>query len=387
MKKKINDWLLKGQDENSPQGRKAYSTFAGVVGIIVNIGLGLGKTIAGSIIGSVALVGDGLNNFSDSVTAIITLVTARLAQKPRDKEHPFGHGRLEYVGGFAIGFFILLMAWEILRSSTAQIFSPTTVLFSWLSVAVLGISILTKIGLYFFYTRLGKKLNSLPLKATGKDALSDVLASGAVLISLLLNRFFAWNIDGYIGLVVVGFIGKNGWDVCKETGDRLIGGQQNATLREEISQLLLQQPGILGIHDLHIHDYGPGRSYATVDAEVDAKDTVVNIHRQIDHAEREVEERLNIFLSIHMDPIEKGSPFIQKAKKQVTAYLAEKYPAFTLHDFQHAYMGKMVNLYFDVVIPEEYTQKTEALQGEIESYVQSISPRCRCIIDFDVSME
>lgn len=387
MSKWIDKLILRGKPADSPQGRKAYGTFAGLLGTIVNVLLGAGKWLTGNIIGSIALMADGVNNFSDSISALITFFTVRAGQKPKDKDHPFGHGRVEYIGSFAIGFLILLMAWEMLKSSINQIRFPETVLFSWISVIVLAISIVVKIGLYFFYTVLGQKIQSLPLIATGKDALSDVAASSAVLLGLLLNRYLNWNLDGYIGLIVVAFIGKNGWDVLKETTDRLIGGKQDMLLREKTTAILLEQPGILGIHDLRIHDYGPGRSYATVDAEVDAKDTVVNTHRLIDQAERRIEKELNLSISIHMDPVEEAEPALEKLRGEIVEYLKIIHPKLSMHDFQHAHIGKYTDIYFDIVIPEDYKEPVDELEKNIKTYIKSHSHLYRCIIDFDIEEE
>ncbi len=386
MIKRIEKWILKGRQTDSPQGRKAYGVFAGLLGTFVNILLGAGKWIAGNAIGSVSLIADGANNLTDSISALITLFTVRAGQKPKDKDHPFGHGRVEYIGSFIIGFFIMLMAWEMLKGSIEQIAAPKAVTFSWVSVGVIGVSIVIKIGLYLFYTKLGKKIQSLPLIATGKDALSDVAASSAVLTGLLLNRFLGWNIDGYIGLVVVAFIGKNAWDVLKETGDRLIGGKQDLWLREQVTEILLHQPGILGIHDLHLHDYGPGRSYATVDAEVDARDSVVNIHRFIDQAERKIEKELNLSISIHIDPVEEVGGELEKIRDEIVFYLQQVHPKLSIHDFQHAHIGKYTDIYFDVVVPEDYQGKREALEEDLKSRICGQSSLYRCIIDFDIEM-
>lgn len=384
----MTKWLLHrfihdADNTGDQRVRGAYGTLASCVGICINLLLALTKFLVGIVTGSVAVTADAANNLSDAGGSIVSLVSVRMAQKPVDREHPYGHGRMEYIGALGVGVLILLMGVELLKSGVESILEPQPLSFGWAPFAILLVSIGAKGWLYAFYTRLGKAIDSATLLAAAKDSVSDVLATSAVAVSMLVGYCFSWPVDGWMGTAVALVVLKAGFDVCKDTVDSLLGGTPNKELGQEIIKRLMGYDQILGVHDLMMHDYGPGRCVASVHAEVPADGNILELHEIIDRAEREIGEELHLPICIHMDPIVSGDPETDQAEASMKAYLTTLDPELKLHDFRRVPGERQVNLIFDVVVPAGYGD-TANLEKKLSDYAKTLDERNRCVIHFDL---
>ncbi len=384
---RVTGWLLKlfvknYRDTASQPVRAAYASLGATTGIVLNLLLSVSKFLMGLLSGSVAVTADAANNLSDAGGAIVSLISARMAQKPGDKDHPFGHGRMEYIGALIVGVLILLMGFELLKGGVESILAPAAPDFSPAFWIVLAGSILVKGWLFFFYTRLGGAIDSEPLKAAGKDSVSDVLAGGGLLIGMLINLLFGVTLDGYLGVLVALVVLKTGYQVCKGTVDRLLGASRHPEINEELMEKLLSYDGILGVHDLVVHDYGPGRSIASVHAEVSAKADIVTIHEVIDRAERDISREMSLPLLIHMDPIVTDDADTLAAQEKMADFLASVDPRLKLHDFRRVKHSDRTTLVFDVCVPGDM-KDTRDLKGRIEAYARELDPGNECILHFD----
>lgn len=365
------------------QVRKDYGTLGSLTGMVLNLLLAGMKMLIGLFTGSVAVTADGVNNLSDAGGSLISLVTVRMAQKPHDEDHPFGHGRIEYLGALGVGVLIAVFGIELLKSGIEGILHPGAAEFSWLTAALLLIGILVKLWMWRFYRLLGKKTDNPTLLAASQDSLSDVIATGAVLLSAVITLLFGWPIDGYVGVLVSLLVLKAAWDVLSDTVSRLLGGKADWAIGKKIEEMMLSYPGVLGIHDLVLHDYGPGRCMASVHAEVAADSDLVEIHEVIDTAEREITEKLAIPICIHLDPIVTGDEKTEKAKEQMSAYLSSLQPPLKLHDFRRVPGDKNINLIFDVLLPANFRNRQTLLDG-ISAHARTMDPRYRCVVHFDL---
>lgn len=363
--------------------RAKVATFGTAVGIVVNIALAAAKFLMGLISGSVAITADAVNNLSDMAGSVMALLSVRLAQKPIDREHPFGHGRLEYLGALGIGVLIVLMGFELFKSSIGSILHPMMPTFSWWLLLVLLLSVGAKVWLYFFYSRLGRQIASSALLATAKDSLSDALATSAVAVSMLVGHVASLPVDGWMGLLVGLLVFKAGFEVCRDTVSSLLGGKPDPELGRKIIDRLMEYDGILGTHDLMLHDYGPGRCVASIHAEVPADWSIMRAHEMIDEAEMEISRELNIPLCIHMDPIVTGDEDANAAKAALMTCLQEKGQEFMLHDLRRVPGEKRVNLIFDVVVPADF-RDFDALSAMLEKRAQELDERYRCVIHYDI---
>lgn len=384
----MTKWLVRrfihdAEDTGNQRVRGAYGTLASCVGIGTNLLLALAKFLVGIATGSVAVTADAANNLSDAGGSIVSLVSVRLAQKPMDREHPYGHGRMEYIGALGVGVLILLMGVELLKSGVESILSPQALNFGWVPLGILLMSILAKGWLYGFYTKLGKAIDSATLLAAAKDSVSDVLATSAVAVSMLVGHFLGWPVDGWMGTAVALVVLKAGYDVCKDTVDSLLGGTPDKALGQEIIKRLMRYDQILGVHDLMLHDYGPGRCVASIHAEVPADGNILELHEIIDRAEREIGEELHLPICIHMDPIVSGDPETDRAEAAMKEYLTSLNPALKLHDFRRVPGEKQVNLIFDVVVPAGYGD-TAFLERKLAEHARQLDERNRCVIHFDL---
>ena len=384
----MTEWLIhrfiKDSERTEDQAvRGRYGTLGSCVGVGVNLLLALVKFLLGTVMGSVAVTADAANNLSDAAGSIVSLVSVRMAQKPVDREHPFGHGRMEYIGALGVGVLILFMGVELLKSGVESILHPALPALDVLPFAILLVSILLKVWLYFFYTKVGKRIDSATLLAAAKESLSDVLATSAVALSMLAGHFLGWAVDGWMGTVVALLVLKAGVEVCKDTIDSLMGGKPDQELGRRIITLLMGYDQILGVHDLIIHDYGPGRCFASVHAEVPAHGNILALHEVIDRAEREIGLELNIPICIHMDPIVTGDAEGDRMKDAMVQALHAIDGKLMLHDFRRVPGEETVNLIFDVVVPAGYGD-TGALRKKLEEAAMAIDPRNRCIIQFDL---
>ena len=375
--------LLKpGETPEDQAVRRRLGTMGSAVGIGVNVLLAALKLLVGTLTGSVAVTADAANNFSDAAGSVVSLVTIRMAQKPVDREHPFGHGRVEYLGALGVGVLILLMGLELLMSGVRGILQPSALSFSWALFAILLVSVLMKLLLYRFYDALGRFIDASALLAAAKDSLSDVLATSAVAVSMLVVRFIGWPVDGWMGTLVALLVLKTGWGVCHDTFDRLLGGKPNLELGRQILAMLENREGILGTHDLMLHDYGPGRCFASVHAQVPADASLIELHEVIDQAERDIAETLGIPVCIHMDPVVTGDDLANEAAEHLSACL-EHCGGFPLHDLRRVPHGDHTDLIFDVAIPMDF-QDTALLQARLDNAARELDPRNRCLIHFDI---
>lgn len=380
----IRLFIKNSEDTENPQVRGNYGTMAGIVGILCNLVLFLGKLVIGTISGSVSIRADAVNNLSDASSNIVTLVAFRLARKPEDAEHPYGHARIEYLSGLAVAAMILLIGVELAKESFHKILHPEPVSFSWALVAVLGMSIAVKLWLAVFNRTLGKKIKSTSLMATAADSRNDVITTGAVLLAAVTARLTGLELDGYVGLLVAGFILWSGIGIAKDTISPLLGAPADPELvhliRHEIEHF---DPRILGVHDLMVHDYGPGQTFASIHVEVDRREDVLEMHEMIDRAERMMLEQHRIHLTIHYDPIVTDDTALQQMQKKVEEALRAIQPGLSLHDFRMVAGEKSTNLIFDVVLPDALRGKEQEIQSALEKAIQEPGMEYRTVITFD----
>ena len=383
----MTTWLIRrfvkdAANVGDPAVRVSYATLGSVTGIIVNAILAAVKFLAGVISGSGAITADAVNNLSDAAASVVAFVTARLSNKPVDPEHPFGHGRMEYLGSLAVGALILCMGVSLLRDGIAAIFDPQPLSISWAVGVVLVLSMAGKWWLSRCYKHLGDAVRNSTLLAASKDSVGDVLSTGAVLISLLIDLFFGLNIDGYVTVLVSLVVLKAGWEVCSDTVDNLLGSKPDPEKIRTLRELLLNREGILGIHDLVLHDYGPGRCYASVHAEVDSTGDILTIHEMIDDAEREIGEKMRMPICIHMDPVVVGDEQTDRLREQMSTFLRNIDPALSLHDFRMVPGDGHTNIIFDCVLPAGYPNR-DALLSAMRAFALSLNEGYRLVVQFD----
>lgn len=358
-------------------------TFASAVGVGTNILLSLTKVIIGTLTGSLAVTADAVNNLSDAAGSIVSLISVRVAQKPIDREHPFGHGRIEYLGALGVGALILVMGLELLKSGVSGIITPQAMHFAWVPFLILLFSIAVKGALFFFYRDAGRLIDADSLKAASRDSLSDVLATSAVALSMVIGQFTAFPVDGVMSIIVALLVLKTGFEVVRDQMDTLMGAKTNPELGRQIIAMLNQYDEILGTHDLMIHDYGPGRCVASIHAEVPADANLVAIHEVIDRAESDISRALHIPICIHIDPIVVGDPIFDSITAHFNHILSQQYPGTHIHDLRMVPGENVVNLVFDVAVPPE-CKDTAPLTEQLSRAAKALDPRYRCVIHYDL---
>lgn len=346
--------------------RQAYGVLCGAVGILLNICLFTGKFLAGVISNSIAITADAFNNLSDAGSSVVTLIGFRLAGAKPDPEHPFGHGRIEYLTGLVVSAAILIMAFELVRDSIDKILHPQETVFSALALAILVVSILVKLYMAYYNTAIAKKIDSAAMRATATDSLSDACATTVVLAATLVSKFAGIQIDGWCGALVGGFIFFAGVNAAKETLNPLLGQPPEREFVEAIENLVKEEPVIRGVHDLVVHDYGPGRVMISLHAEVPAEGNILAMHDVIDNLEKKLERELHCEAVIHMDPVVTNDPQIDRLKAQEREILAEIDGKLSLHDFRVVMGPTHTNLIFDVVLPYESRLSDEELVALLE---------------------
>lgn len=373
-----------GGDTEDPEIRGKYGTLAGIVGILCNVLLFAGKLVIGTISGSVSIRADAVNNLSDASSNIVTLVAFRLARKPEDAEHPYGHARIEYLSGLAVAAMILLIGVELAKESIGKILHPEPVAFSWALVTVLVMSILIKLWMAVFNSSLGKKIKSTSLAATAADSRNDVITTGAVLLAAIVAKLTGLELDGYVGLLVAAFILWSGIGIAKDTISPLLGAPADPELTHLVKYEIQNfDPRILGVHDLMVHDYGPGQTFASIHVEVDRNEDVLEIHEMIDEAERMMLERHRIHLTIHYDPVVTDDAQLQMIRQRVMEILAEINPGLAIHDFRMVEGNEHTNLIFDVVVPDQLRGREKEIQQTLEQKLQTPEKRYHTVITFD----
>lgn len=357
--KNSSDW------ENS-RVRAAVGTLSGTVGICCNLLLFLGKLIVGTVAGSVSITADALNNLSDASGSIVTLIGFRIADKPADRDHPYGHARAEYLSGLGVAVLILVIGLELAKSSAVKIFHPAPMDVSPAVILVLAASILVKLWMCLFNRTLAKRIDSAALHATAADSRNDCVATAAVLAAALVEHFFRLPVDGWMGLGVALFILYSGWGLAKDTISPLLGERTDPALRENILDYVKAQPLVLGYHDLMVHDYGPGSRFASLHVEMDHRLDPLLCHRVIDDIERECLRSHGVHLVIHYDPVIVDDPVRDALKERVAALLQAQDSRLCFHDFRMAQGKKHMNLIFDVPLPEDLRGKEGAIRMAVE---------------------
>ena len=365
--------------------RTAYGTLGSIAGIVTNIFLAILKYVAGILSGSISVTADAINNLSDAGASIISLVGVKLSAKPADKGHPYGHGRLEYISALAVAFLVLLMGVELFKSSVDKIINPLPVKFSIISLVILLFSIFAKLWLGFFNKKLGKKINSAPMMAVMKDCFSDCLATSVAAIAIIVSAFSDINIDGYLGIVVACFIFIAGFNILKETMADLLGKPADKEFVDEITNKIISYDKIVGVHDMIIHDYGPGRKFASAHAEVPSNEDIMEIHDVIDLIERDILNEFGIIISIHMDPIVVDDEKINTLRQMTSNLVTEMSEEMSIHDFRVVDGPTHTNLIFDLIVPHKYKLSNEEVCKEIENNLSKIDERYFAVITVEHS--
>lgn len=371
------------QDTQSPEVRERYGTLSGTTGIVLNILLCAGKFIAGLLTGAVSVTADAFNNLSDAASSLVTLVGFRLAGQAADEDHPYGHGRMEYLAGLAVSAAILLVGVELAKGALEKILHPEAVRFSWLSVGILCASIAVKLWMYLFNKKLSRRISSAAMAATAADSLSDCVATGAVLLGLLVGHFAQVSIDGWVGVVVAAFVLRAGWEAAKDTVDPLLGKAPDPELVEGIRQTVLSHPEIAGVHDLMVHDYGPGHVMASLHAEVSIDADMAATHDVIDNVERELAEKFRLIATIHMDPIVTDDEHINAIRADILSLAQQLDPAMTLHDFRMTEGPSHTNLIFDVVVPRSCPLSDDEVRRELARLAREKDPKYLTVVQVD----
>lgn len=371
------------KNTEDPQVRERYGKFAGVVGIVSNTLLCVMKILMGLISGSIAIVADGINNLADASSSIITLVGFRLAAAPEDEDHPYGHARIEYLTGLFISMLIIILGVQLFRSSFSKILHPDPLAFSYTTVIILVIAIAIKIWQAVFNISIGKKIRSVTLTATGTDSRNDVIATCAVLLSLIISKLFHIQLDGIMGCLVALFIIWSGIQLVRETSSPLLGEAPDEELVHSIQKTVLSQPGVLGIHDLVVHNYGPGKIFASIHIEVDAGGNLLESHDMIDNIERQVKEELQIQFTAHMDPVEKDNPLIHQLYQEILQVIGPLSGVQSIHDLRIVSGSTHTNIIFDAVITPDCTMTEEEICRCIEKKIKAIDPTYYVVITFD----
>ena len=368
------------------EDRASYGILAGIVGIFCNVLLFSGKLTIGLLANSAAVITDSFNNLSDAASSIISLVGAKLAAKPADKEHPFGHGRYEYIVALVVSFIILEVAFSCFKSSLDKIFHPEPLTITVVSLVILIVSVLVKLWLSLFNRRLGKKINSKVLLATAKDALGDVFVTSATIVSLLIFRFFDLNIDGYMGCIVAVMVFIAGISIAKDTIEPLLGEAVPEELYKSICEKVCSYQGIEGTHDLIVHSYGPTRRMASLHAEVKNTLSLEEAHEIADKIEQDVFAELNIFLVIHLDPIDTDNETVQTFKGKVCRAVSELDRSASIHDFRLVNGTDQINLVFDLVLPYSYKKEdSRRFTDSLKDTLKNEDPRLNCVITVEHS--
>ena len=373
MTKLLIKLLIKNADATTPKGRELFGRLAGAVGIICNLILSVMKLIIGTVTNSVSITADATNNISDAGSSIVTLVGFRLSGKPADKDHPYGHARIEYISSLIISFLILLIGCSIFKESVTKIFNPEESLFNVATVIVLVASIFVKLWLSVFNKYLGKQIDSKALEATAIDSRNDVITTFAVLVASIISHFTGFNLDGYMGVIVSVFIFISGINLVKETLDPLLGQPPTKEMFETIENKILSYNNVLGVHDLMVHSYGPNTYFASAHIEMDAKIDVLICHDIMDRIERDFKSDLNIHLVVHLDPTILDSPEINELKEMVNDIICEIDRELTFHDFRVVVGEENKNVLFDVVVPPEYKYSDEELERIITEKISETS--------------
>lgn len=367
----------------SPAVREKVGKVAGLVGIATNLLLFLIKFLAGVFSHSLAIMADAVNNLTDSGSSVIMLVGFKLAGKPADEKHPFGHARIEYLSGVIVSFIVLFLGLQLGKSSVEKIITPEETSYGLWTILILIVSIGLKLWQYLFYRQAGKKIHSEALIATSGDSRNDAITTAVVLLGALITKIWGWNLDGILGLAVAVFILVSGVKLIMETGDPLLGVAPEKALVEDIYETILSYDGIIGIHDLAVHSYGVGRCFASVHCEVPAEEDILKSHDIIDNIERDFEEKKGIHLVIHLDPIVTGDERTNLLKEQVKECVRKIYPETSIHDFRVVWGVTHSNIVFDVAAPFSLADSEQQIKDRISQEISCLDKSYRTVITVD----
>jgi len=380
----IKKYIKNADDIQNETVRFAYGKLTSIIGIIANLLLFIVKLTIGFMTGSVSIMSDGFNNLSDVMTCFVTVLGYRIASKPADREHPFGHGRVEYVVSFVIAVVIFTVSFELIKQGIQQIMEPNEILFRPVLMLILVLSIGIKLWISYLNHTIGKRIDNLAMIATAQDARNDAWSTLITIVAMLLSQLkTTFPFDGVATLVIACFILKSGYELVKEIIDRLIGKPADKELVKQIRETILKYKEIRGLHDLIIHDYGPGVKIGSAHAEVDAKMNIVKIHDIIDQAEREVGDTLHVMMTLHMDPIEYDNPITNAYFEDLKRILSQIDPAITVHDFRTVRGDEHTNLVFDLVIPYGFHLEDEQIKVEIDHHFEKYPNKIYTVITFD----
>ena len=380
----LSRWLIQDYDRpEDPEVRRKYGVLCGCVGIGLNILLFLAKFFAGTISGSIAITADAFNNLSDAGSSLVTIVGFKLAGQKPDPSHPFGHGRMEYLSGLAVSVLILLMGFELLQSSVDKIRHPAAIEFSWLSVVILLLGIAGKLYMSYYNRSVGNKINSAAMKATAADSLSDSISTAAVLAATLIAHFFHVNIDGWVGVAVACFILYAGYNAARDTIDPLLGQAPDPELVTDVEKTVLSFPPIQSIHDMIVHDYGPGRLMISLHAEVPADGDLLEMHDTIDLVEQTLREKFHCDAVIHMDPIVTNDEQVLKMRSKMHQLVQVIDKRITVHDFRMVTGPTHTNLIFDVACPFDLKQSDEEVKRQVEEIVDLLDGNYNAVVTVD----
>lgn len=380
----LSRWLIQDYDRpEDPEVRRKYGVLCGCVGIGLNILLFLAKFFAGTISGSIAITADAFNNLSDAGSSLVTIVGFKLAGQKPDPSHPFGHGRMEYLSGLAVSVLILLMGFELLQSSVDKIRAPEPIEFSWLSVVILLLGIAGKLYMSYYNRAVGNKINSAAMKATAADSLSDSISTAAVLAATLIAHFFSVNIDGWVGVAVACFILYAGYNAAKDTIDPLLGQAPDPELVTDVEKTVLSFQPIQSIHDMIVHDYGPGRLMISLHAEVPADGDLLEMHDTIDLVEQTLREKFHCDAVIHMDPIVTNDEQVLKMRSKMHQLVQVIDKRITVHDFRMVTGPTHTNLIFDVACPFDLKQSDEEVKRQVEEIVDLLDGNYNAVVTVD----
>lgn len=367
--------FIKDKDVKNPKVRTKYGTLSSLTGIVVNFILSITKVIIGIISNSMSIISDGLNNITDAGSSVITMIGFKMSQKKVDDDHPWGHGRMEYISAFIVDMLIVLVGIELFKSSIDKIINPVMPDISVITITILVIAIMAKLWLFFFYKKIAKAINSEAIKGNAYDSISDVVSTLVVLVSALVAKFANISIDGYVSILVSIFILFTGFKALKETVDILLGSKPDPELVKGIEEFTKKYDMIVGIHDMMVHDYGPGRKIVSFHAEVPANSDICMAHDVIDQMEQDIYEEFNCITTIHMDPIEVDDEEINKMREiteKIVKGINEKY---SIHDFRMTNGGGRINLIFDLVIPREEKVESDKLKVQVQQKIHSENPK------------
>ena len=371
------------ENTDDPRVRERYGKFAGVVGIVSNLILCIMKILIGLVSRSIAIIADGINNLADASSSIITLVGFKLASQPEDEDHPYGHARIEYLTGLFISIVIIVIGLQLLRTSIDKILHPDPLEFSCLTIIILVAAILIKLWQSLFNRSIGRKIRSVTLMATAADSRNDVISTSAVLISVIVGKFTGIQIDGYMGCLVALFIIWSGIQLVRETTSPLLGEAPDQELVDSIAEIVKKEPGVLGIHDLMVHNYGPGKIFASMHIEVDADVDLMESHDMIDNIEKRIKDELHVEFVVHMDPVKTDDPLITKMKKIIADALLPLDGVDNIHDFRIVPGPTHTNIIFDVVLAADCSLSEKEITGIAAEAARSVDNDFYVVITFD----